>query len=65
MVRGEDEAGGFTQNLEIVPETEREIIARLDFYFYLQILLSIYTSVLENRREIWKNLPKLVNIWCQ
>ena len=28
-IRGEDEAGGFSQNLEIVPETEREIIARL------------------------------------
>lgn len=27
--RGEDEAGGFTQNLEIVAESEREIIARL------------------------------------
>lgn len=27
--RGEDEGGGFSQNLEIVPEAEREIIARL------------------------------------
>ena len=28
LFRGEDEAGGFTQNLEIVAESEREIIAR-------------------------------------
>jgi len=27
--RGEDEGGGFSQNLEVVPEGEREIIARL------------------------------------
>jgi hypothetical protein len=26
--RAEDEGGGFSQNLEIVPETEREFIAR-------------------------------------
>jgi hypothetical protein len=28
LYRSEDEGGGFSQNLEIVPETEREFIAR-------------------------------------
>ena len=42
--RGEDAEGGFTQNLEVVPETERETISRylISFFTDLMFILRHY-----------------------
>jgi len=42
--RGEDEGGGFSSNLDIVPEAEREIIARLR---------NVVLCLAENSTQLW------------